>query len=91
MLLKPVTNSSKNQSWAVQGLKRYGIIENYHSQSLHTRGLPLVPGQHTNAQFGLKYDGGIFVGGYSSYYAPVPEPYPHGTTIMYSTIEGNSV
>ena len=36
----------------------------------------LNPGRHTKSHFGITWDGGIFVGTWSYYSEPAPEPYP---------------
>ena len=49
-------------------------------RSLYVTGeYPPNLGRHTNAHFGLKYNGGIFVGVYSSYYGPISKLYLPGT------------
>ena len=45
----------------------------------------LDPGHHTNKNISLNYNGRIFVGTYSSYSEPDPEPYPPGTQVRCRT------
>jgi hypothetical protein len=84
--LRTTTQAHTLQGIAVGRCPKSNGLEFYNpsTRSIYTTAdYRLDPGRHTINEFGLKYDGGIFVGLYSNNSSPVAEPYPPGTRLRF--------